>query len=86
VTSGKDGTIHIWDTKSGAELLSPVFKELVFDYLSNPATVYSVVFTPDGNQLITACWDQSFRVWDATPVNRRFTAYKGAPLSREDKP
>jgi WD40 repeat protein len=67
VTAGKDGSIHVWDTRSGAELLSPVVKDLRINLNVHPATVYPVVFTLDGGRLVTACFDQSFRIWDATP-------------------
>jgi WD40 repeat protein len=32
-----------------------------------PASVYPLAFSADGHKLIIGSFDQSFRVWDATP-------------------
>ena len=48
-------TPDLWDVQSG---------RLLFHFEGHASGVYSVAFTPDGKQLLTASFDQTLRVWD----------------------
>jgi len=55
-TTGMNGTVCVWDMKSGERLLK--FKE-------HEGSVAGVVFNQDGSMLATAGRDQTIRFWDA---------------------
>jgi WD40 repeat protein len=63
VAKGKD-LVKVWDVASKTELLS----------LLHPGEVFSIVFYPDGNSLITASRD-TVKVWD-TESGRAKTSYR----------
>jgi WD40 repeat protein len=52
-----DGTIKLWDTKSGRELRT---------LAGHGRGVYKAVFSPDGKQLASASRDGTVKIWDVT--------------------
>ncbi|MBE7471069.1 MAG: WD40 repeat domain-containing protein [Anaerolineales bacterium] len=57
-TVGDDGTVRLWNTTSGGQLL-----------VLSPATglpFYSVAFSPAGDRLAAASFDQTAKIWDAS--------------------
>jgi len=67
-SSSEDGTIKIWDAKSGQEILT---------LRGHTGGVNSVAFSPDGQRLISGGTDGTVRIWDATPAG--FQSAKRAP-------
>jgi WD40 repeat protein len=57
-TCGWDGNVKLWDLATGQEALS----------LRCQGSVWSVAFSREGNQIISASVDRCVRVWDATPL------------------
>jgi WD40 repeat protein/serine/threonine protein kinase len=64
-SASRDGSLKIWDTASGRELLT----------LSAGSQPMAPAFSPDGNRLATLCADGVLRIWDATP--RKASAVQG---------
>jgi WD40 repeat protein/tetratricopeptide (TPR) repeat protein len=66
VTNSKDNLARIWDAQTGEPLTHPFRYER--DIPSWTSTKYirkhEVYFTPDGQSVLTACWDNSARLWD----------------------
>ena len=58
-TSSLDGTVRIWDVKTGLEVLT-------LD--EHTGGVEGLGFSPDGWRLASANHDGTIRVWDARPV------------------
>jgi len=56
VTTGRDGRARVWDTTTGAQLLS---------VRGHDDTVAFASFSPDGTRIVTAGYDASARIWDA---------------------
>jgi len=52
----KNGTVHIWDTRTGEEVVSPM--------KSGNGAVYSVAFTPDGQRLASGTDGDVVSVWN----------------------
>ena len=55
-TASADGTVHIWDAKSG---------ESKAELYGHTGYVWGVRFNPDGTRVVTASDDNTARVWDA---------------------
>jgi WD40 repeat protein len=56
-SASDDGTVRLWDSESGAELL-------VLEGHQGPVT--SVAFSSDGQDLISASVDGTVRIWSRT--------------------
>ena len=54
------GGVKVWDAQTGQELLT------LKGANNNPAS--SLAFSPDGNRLAIASYNQTVRIWDATPL------------------
>lgn len=72
-TSSVDGTIKIWDVKTGQEVMTIHEADTARDNTSEaiPDTeanheVYAVAFSPDGSDLATGSHDGTAAVWNAT--------------------
>jgi len=63
VTASSDQTAKVWDTKSGAEVLT---------LKGHTGPVTSASFSPDGLRIVTGSRAWTPKVWDATPINREF--------------
>jgi WD40 repeat protein/Flp pilus assembly protein TadD len=50
------GEARVWDTETGEPLTPP---------LKHKGTVYSISFSPNGRQVVTASQDKTARIWDA---------------------
>ncbi len=69
---GGDGTVRIWDARTGA----PIGKPLT----GHTGGVYSVVFSPDGARLASGGGDGTVRIWDArtgAPIGKPLTGHTG---------
>ncbi|MCX7707201.1 MAG: hypothetical protein N2204_04255 [Anaerolineae bacterium] len=55
--SGEDGQIHLWDVRAGTRLAVLV---------GHTSWVKTLIFTPDGRQLLSASYDGTIRVWSAS--------------------
>src|SRR5215470_15046417 len=51
-----DGTVQVCDAEPGRRIL----------LLRHPTAVKSLSFSPDGRYLVTACWDYTARISDAS--------------------
>jgi len=76
-----DGIIVIWDTSSRSEVRRIEFRGAHGVSLPN-ATVNAVMFSPDGNSLVTANEDWTARLWDvATGRQLQHFAHEGFYLN-----
>jgi WD40 repeat protein len=56
LTGSDDGTVRVWDARTGAELLA---------LQGHTAGVQSASFSPNGLRIITGSRDRTARLWDA---------------------
>jgi WD40 repeat protein len=72
LASGEQGTVRVWTTNN-------VGTELLFDIdFAHQGWVKSVVWTPDGKQLISASQDQTIKFWNSskgTPIGQPCTGH-----------
>ena len=55
-SGGTDNTVRIWDARSGIKVVG--------DLQGHTNYVVSVVFRPDGTQLISGSYDKTLRLWN----------------------
>jgi WD40 repeat protein len=53
-------TAQIWDTANGTPISKP---------LDHPGVVWDANFSPNGQWIVTACFDGAARIWDADAMN-----------------
>jgi hypothetical protein len=56
VTASGDGTVRMWDSRTGSSLAKPIHHQ---------SNVWTASFSPDGTRIVTASLDKTARVWDA---------------------
>jgi hypothetical protein len=66
---GTDGTIKVWDTESGQQLLT------LQGHFEN---INGVLFSSDGSRIVSASVDKTIRIWDATPVESQTQGERAA--------
>jgi WD40 repeat protein len=59
-SAGDDGTVKLWETATGREILSLVHE--------TGEQITGVSFSPDGHQLVSTSRRGTAKVWDATPL------------------
>jgi len=78
-TTGADGTVRLWDAKTGAQTRV---------LLGHRGVVWSAAFSPDGRRVATASLDGTAGIWDASTGTRLTTlaGNKGDVLAVEFQP
>ncbi|HEY7425903.1 MAG TPA: sigma-70 family RNA polymerase sigma factor [Gemmataceae bacterium] len=59
----RDLTVHLWDVQSG--------REINCAGEGHQTGICSIMFTPDGQDIVSSSWDGSIRVWDADAGKQR---------------
>jgi hypothetical protein len=70
-SAGADGTVRVWDARTGRQALT---------LRGHTGMVYSVSWSPDGSRLGSAGADKAVRVWDARAGRQALTLTLGRPL------
>ncbi|MHC4717414.1 MAG: protein kinase domain-containing protein [Planctomycetota bacterium] len=60
-TAGGDGTVRVWDARTGAAAADPI---------RHPRAVVRIAFSPDGRRIATASADGDVRLWDVRTHRR----------------
>ena len=66
VSASVDGTIRIWDSMTGKELMK----------LTETGSVYTATFSPNGEQVVSVSWPETVRIWNAL-TGRELMTLKG---------
>ena len=61
LTGGRDGEIHLWNTK---KKYTPLM-----NFTAHKANVYAIVFHPKGHVFVTGSRDKEIKVWDAETLD-----------------
>jgi hypothetical protein len=86
VSSGKDiaetGEVKVWDSRSGNEILE------LPGHPRETNKIGSIVFSPDGRRLVTACGDNAVHVYDLASRRRihRLEGHSASVLAAEVSP
>jgi WD40 repeat protein len=73
VTGGDDRTIKLWDTTTGAEVIT---------LRGHTAGLLSVAISPDGQRIASGGWDRTVRIWDISPPPTAATPLSGEAESQ----
>ena len=63
-TTGGVGTIRLWNTETGDELVIPILDDLPLGRHHNMPTVLALAFSPDGRWLVSGTTEGEIRMWD----------------------
>ena len=79
MTATVDATVKVWDAQNGVELLT---------LKGHDNMIFSVSYSPDGEQIITASGDRTAKVWDGQTGVELFTlkGHEGGVLSASYSP
>ncbi|KAH7338731.1 WD40-repeat-containing domain protein, partial [Rhizoctonia solani] len=73
IASGhRDGSIHIYDAQTGAEVAGPI--------RAHTSPINSVAFSPNGSHIASGSYDHTVRIWDSysgTSVSEPFNGHTG---------
>ena len=58
------GTIRLWNTETGDELVIPILDDLPLGRHHNLPTILAVAFSPDGRWLVSGTTEGEIRMWD----------------------
>jgi WD40 repeat protein len=61
LTGGKDGEIHLWNTKKNYEP--------VINFTAHKANIYAIAFHPKRHVFVTGSRDKEIKVWDAETLD-----------------
>lgn len=77
-TAGHDGLIRTFDVVKGGQPLKQINAHLT---MMLPQPIYTVVWTPDSKALVSASFDKSIKIWDATSgtLIREIKGYPDTP-------
>src|SRR5438067_1490738 len=70
VSTAHDGTIRLWEAKTGREILPLIHAK--GDQLTGAS------FSPDGRQIVSTSMSGTVKVWDATPLSEPSGASQAA--------
>ncbi|MDI3286910.1 CHAT domain-containing protein [Polyangium sp. 15x6] len=73
-TASDDNTVRFWtkeDVGPGARAAGVASYTELADLDGHEADVTTVAFSPDGERLLTASWDETARIWDLARLPRR---------------
>ena len=65
-TGCHDGNFRIWDIAKG----QPVQTIPAHIAMNQPSPIYSIAWSPDDKQLLTASYDRSMKLWNAADGKR----------------
>ena len=59
--------LRLWDAASGELLAIFTERDAGMYAVASNVSMNSVAFSPDGTRIVTACWDNTIRIWDGGP-------------------
>ena len=61
LTGGRDGEVHLWNTKKGYDSL--------VNFTAHKANVYAILFHPENHVFVTGSRDKEIKVWDSETLD-----------------